>query len=140
MCLAKCGASEAIYPCNVKEKIREYFNAPISLENKISCSLTTVACRSFLVSTLNLKMDKQLILSMLLLSHKILTLSPHCGIHNRIVSVCISQLRKHFFITPHYCLFKSVVPRPLSTVSSDLERNGPKRILHTVYFHNYLII
>ncbi len=27
MCLANCGASEAVYPCNVEEKIHEYFRS-----------------------------------------------------------------------------------------------------------------
>jgi hypothetical protein len=27
MCLANCGASEAVYPCNVVEKIHEYFRS-----------------------------------------------------------------------------------------------------------------
>ncbi len=37
LCLANYGASEAVYPCIVVEKIHEYFrpkNAPISLVNK----------------------------------------------------------------------------------------------------------
>ncbi len=42
MCLANYGAREAIYLCNVVEKIHQYFrpkNAPMFLENKISRSL-----------------------------------------------------------------------------------------------------
>jgi hypothetical protein len=27
MCLANCGASKAVYPCNVVEKIHEYFRS-----------------------------------------------------------------------------------------------------------------
>jgi hypothetical protein len=45
MCLANYGASEAIYLCNVVEKIHQYFrpkNAVNVLENKISCSLTAL--------------------------------------------------------------------------------------------------
>ena len=37
LCHANYGASEAVYPCIVVEKIHEYLrskNAPISLENK----------------------------------------------------------------------------------------------------------
>ncbi len=52
VCLANYGASEAFYPCIVVEKIHEYFrskNAPISLENKISCSITLLALALFRV-------------------------------------------------------------------------------------------
>ncbi len=42
MCLDIYGAGEAIYLCNVVEKIYQYFrpkNVPNVLENKINCSL-----------------------------------------------------------------------------------------------------
>jgi hypothetical protein len=50
VCLANYGASEAFYLRIVVEKIHEYFrskNAPISLVNKISCSLTFLALAYF---------------------------------------------------------------------------------------------
>ncbi len=53
MCLAKYGASEAIYLCKVVEKIHQYLRPKMRqiLENKISCSLT-VQCTLFPVATL----------------------------------------------------------------------------------------
>jgi hypothetical protein len=44
MCLANYGASEAVYPCNVVEKIHEYFRSKISctVVVSISCSLASL--------------------------------------------------------------------------------------------------
>jgi hypothetical protein len=53
MCLANYGASEAIYLCNIVEKIYQYFRPKMRhvLENKISRSLTSIGARYLPVST-----------------------------------------------------------------------------------------
>ncbi len=57
MCLAKYGACEAIYLCNVVEKIHQDFRPKMRhmfLENKISCSLTVLVCTLFPFSTVSI--------------------------------------------------------------------------------------